>query len=122
MKNRWQIAAFIAELVILALFAVELATDWSQAALPGIRVLAVFAAAVFAGATYIHWETAKKRVPTTHGAAALGLLGGALVAASVFSHGLDIVFRNTLMCGIGVSAIVVSYVLGQLSIFEQEKP
>ena len=122
MKTRWQIVAFIAELVIIAVFAVELATDWSHDALPGIRVLAVIAASVFAGATYIHWESAEKRVPATHGAAALGLLGGALVAASVFSQGLDVVFRNMLMASIGVSAIVLSYVLGQLSIFEQEKP
>lgn len=119
--KKWQIAAFIAELVVLALYAVELATDWSQDARPGIRVLAVFAAAVFAGAIYIHWESAKKRVPATHAAAALGLLGGALVAASVFSSGLDVVFRHTVMAGIGVSAMVLSYVFAQLSIFEQEK-
>ncbi len=119
--KKWQIAAFIAELVVLALFAVELATDWSQDARPGIRVLAVFAAAVFAGAIYIHWESAKKRVPATHAAAALGLLGGALVASSVFSSGLDVVFRHTVMAGIGVSAMVLSYVFAQLSVFEQEK-
>jgi hypothetical protein len=120
-KNRWQIVACIAELVVFAVFAVELATDWSHDALPGIRVLVVIAAAVYAGAVYIHWESAKVRVPATHGAAALALLGGALVAASVFSHGLDVVFRNTLMASIGVSAIALSFVLGQLSIFEQEK-
>jgi len=120
-KNHWQIVAFIAELVVIVVFAVDLGPEWSRDALPGIRVLAVIAAALFAGATYIHWETAKNRIPATHGAAALALLGGALAAASVFSHGLDVVFRNTLMASIGVSAIVLSYVLGQLSMFAQEE-
>jgi peptidoglycan/LPS O-acetylase OafA/YrhL len=121
-KNRWQIVAFIAELVVIAVFAVDLGPEWPRDGLPGIRVLAVIAAAVFAGATYIHWETARTRVPATHAAAALGLLGGALLAASVFSHGLDVIFRNTLMASIGVSAIVLSYVLGQLSMFAQDTP
>lgn len=120
-KSRWQIAAFLAELVLLALFAVELATDFSQDALPGIRVLVVIAALVFAGCMYYHWEAVDTRVPATHGAAALGLLGGALVASSVFTSGLDVVFRNAVLAGTGMSAIVLSYVLAQLSVFEQEK-
>jgi len=108
--------AFVAEIVIVGVFAVDLAEKWSEDALPGIRVLAVVAAAVFAGAVYIHWETA-----ATHGAAALGLLGGGLIAASVFSAGLDVVFKNVPFASIGVTAVVVSYVLGQLSIFAQDK-
>lgn len=120
MKNRWHVVALITELIVFAVFAVELATDWSQDALPGIRVLVVIAAAVFAGATYVHWETAEKRVPATHAAAALALLGGGLVVASVFSQGLDVVFRNTLMSVIGVTAVILSSVLGQLSAFAQE--
>lgn len=119
--KKWQITAFIAELVVLALFAAELATDWTPDARPGIRVLAVFAAAVFAGAMYVHWESATRRAPATHAAAGLGLLGGGLVVASVFSSGLDTVFRHTVMAGLGVSAMVLSYVLAQLSVFEQEK-
>lgn len=121
MKTRWQIAAFLAELVLLALFAVELATDWSEDALPGIRVLAVIAALVFAGCMYYHWEAVEERVPATHAAAGLGLVGGALMASSVFTSGLDVVFRSTPMAAIGMSAIVLSYVLAQFSVFEQGK-
>lgn len=112
--------AFGADLVLLVVLALDLADKWPSDALPGIRVLALVAAVVFAGTTYIHWESAKVRVPATHAAAALGLLGGALVVASVFSSGLDVIFRDLRLAAIGMLGITLSYVASQLSVFAQE--
>ncbi len=106
--------------MLLMVLAVDLADKWSGDARPGIRVLALVAAAVFAGVSYVHWESAKVRVPATHAAAALGLLGGALVVASVFSSGLDVIFRDLRLAALGMLGITLSYVAAQLSIFAQE--
>lgn len=121
-SNRWQNVAFAASLVLLAVAVADIVfdADWPSGILPGVRVLVVAAAALFAGATYVHWESAKARVPATHGTVALGMLGGALVVASVFSNGPDVIFRDTLLATIGVVAIALSYVLGQRSIVAQE--
>ena len=120
MKNRWQTAAFAAILVILAVFTYDLAgnVSWSEGLLPGARVVALIAAVAFAGATYIYWESAPVRDPALNGAAALGLLGGALAVSSVFSAGPDVVFRDVLLASIGMVSMTLSYVLLSVS---QEK-
>ncbi len=122
--NKWHNLAFLATAVVLVVFAGDVVAnvDWSPEVLPGLRVLVVIAAAFIAGVSYVHWESVKVRVPATHATAALGLLGGALAVASVFSSGLDVIFRNVLLASIGVSAIAVSHFLGRVSLLAQEEP
>lgn len=123
MKSRWHTLAFLATFVLLAVFAGDVVADveWPAGALPGLRTLVVIAAALFASINYVHWESVKARVPATHGAAALGLLGGALVVSSVFSSGPDVIFRDVILAAIGMLAITLSNFLGRISVFAQEK-
>ncbi|MEO6606231.1 MAG: hypothetical protein ABIN55_11500 [Aeromicrobium sp.] len=122
MKTRWHLISFVATFAVLAVFAADVVADvdWSDDARPGLRVLVLAASALLAGLYYWHWESVKVRVPATHAAAALGLLGGALLVASVFSPGPDVVFRDTIMAAAGMTAVTVAHFLGRLSIFAQE--
>lgn len=122
MKTRWHLLSFLATFVVLALFAADVVADvdWSPGALPGLRVLVVAAAGLLAGVYYVHWESAKVRVPVTHAAAALGLLGGALLVASIFSSGPDVIFRDTILAAAGMTAVTLAHFLGRISIFAQE--
>ncbi len=121
-KSRWHIFSFVATFVVLAVFAADVVADvdWSPDALPLLRILVLAAAALIAGLYYVHWESAKVRVPATHAAAALGLLGGALLVASVFSSGPDVIFRDTIIAAAGMTAVTLGHFLGRLSIFAQE--
>lgn len=122
MKTRWHLVSLLATIVVLALFAADVIADvdWSQDALPGLRVLVVAAALVIAIVYYVHWETADVRPPATHACAALGLLGGALLAASVFSSGPDVIFRDNIIAAAGMTAVTLAHFLGRISIFAQE--
>lgn len=108
--------------MVLALFAADVVADvdWSPDALPGLRVLVVAVAGLLAGVYYVHWESAKVRVLATHASAALGLLGGALLVASIFSSGPDVIFRDTIMAAAGMTAVTLAHFAGRISIFAQE--
>ena len=112
----------MATFVVLVVFAADVIadTDWSPDALPLLRILVLVAASVIAGLYYVHWESVKVRVPATHAAAGLGLLGGALLVASIFSSGPDVIFRDTIIAAAGMTAVTLAHFLGRLSIFAQE--
>ncbi len=122
MNTRWHLVSLLATIVALVLFAADVIADvdWSQDALPGLRIAVLLAAVVIAVVYYVHWETVKVRVPATHACAALGLLGGALLAASIFSSGPDVIFRDTIIASAGMTAVTVAHFVGRLSIFAQE--
>ncbi|MEO6606320.1 MAG: hypothetical protein ABIN55_11945 [Aeromicrobium sp.] len=123
MKTRWHLISFVATFAVLAVFAADVVADvdWSEGTLPGLRLLVLAASALLAGLYYWHWESVKVRAPATHAAAALGLLGGALLVASVFGSGRgEAVFRGTVMAAAGMAAVALAHFLGRLSIFAQE--
>jgi hypothetical protein len=103
----WVRLPFVACVVVAAAYVVDLVAEIDGSARVVLRVLVIAAAAVVAGTFFQRWSTVPERTTPHHVMAALGLLGGALVASSAFSTAPG-VFGNLATASLGLVALWVS--------------
>lgn len=98
---------FVALVVAVVVFAVDLLSDIDGGTRAGLRVVVIVAAIVVAGTFYQRWSIVPTRAVPHHVMAALGLIGGALVASSAFSTGAG-VYGNQITAALGLAALCVA--------------
>ena len=104
--GRWHRLALIATVVIAAVLVTQVAADSLSDTVLGIgRGLALAAAVVAAGSFYQAWGSARGRAIPDHVATAAALLGGAAVAAAVFSTSTGTMFGDTTLAVVGIGAL-----------------
>lgn len=110
--GRWHRLALIATVVISAVLVTQIAADTLSATTVGIgRGTALAAAVVAAGSFYQAWGSARGRAVPDHAATAAALLGGAAVAAAVFSRSTGQMFGDTTLAVAGVIALAGALVV-----------
>lgn len=111
----WVRSAFVAIGVIAGVYAADLLAELEGTTRTVLRIAAIVAAAVAAGTFFQRWSVVPARTVPHHAMAALGLLGGALVASSAFGAGPG-AFGNELTASLGLAALVVSLLAARASL------
>lgn len=105
----------MAVVVALTVFVADLLFDIDGGMRGGLRIVVIVAAIAVAGTFYQRWSTVPARAVPHHAMAALGLIGGALVASSAFSVEPG-VYGNQITALLGLSALVLAVIAARATL------
>ena len=113
--RRWMLIAMVGAAIVLVAFILDvvLGVDLNRSTAAAASFIVLVGAVLVAGACYQHWSTVDRRTTPTHVMAATALLGGALVASSVFGATGTAIFGDVRIASLGVAALVVAMAAAQ---------
>lgn len=119
--RRWLLVAGVGTAIVLAAFVLDvvIGVDVSRSTAAAGSFIVIVGAVLVAGACYQRWSTVDHRSTPTHVMAAAALLGGALVASSVFGATGTAIFGDLRIAWLGVAALVIAMAAAQLTTFEE---
>ena len=115
MHPAWVRVPIVAVVIIAVVFFVDALSSVDGTPRGLLRGVMLLSAVVVAGTFFQRWSVLAQRDVAHHAMAALGMLGGALVASSVLSTGAG-VFGNGVTGALGVTALVIAVAAARASL------